>query len=249
MSFRHEKGKHPDMMCANFRDEDESNAEALSTETEDYLFNYHSGKLSYGLLLFEFHDSIKEGDGDRLFDLYKLALLVYKQNGHSKYAYVVLLYIVKVISILPEAEALDYKWNRFFNKKGRKGSNIPLDLKKEQQNRVLKTMWRALGPNLNESNAERTAKSLEFVDLVFESVDNDCTQVTRSGNRSVINQMECIQQIVADLSSKQVFKKTPGREGHPSFPKFPNNLLADLDYRDLHKWLKEHIDLWGSIIL
>lgn len=58
----------------------------------DYKFNYHNAKLTFGLVLFEFKDSVKEGDGDRLFDIYKLALLLYKNHGHYKYAYTVLLY-------------------------------------------------------------------------------------------------------------------------------------------------------------
>lgn len=37
----------------------------------------------------QYHDAIKEGDGDRLFDIYKIALLLYKAHGHFKYAYVV----------------------------------------------------------------------------------------------------------------------------------------------------------------
>ena len=46
-----------------------------STE-QDYMYNYHSAKLTFGLILLEFNDAIKEGDGDRLFDIYKMALLL-----------------------------------------------------------------------------------------------------------------------------------------------------------------------------
>ena len=54
--------------------------EAKRTETsdEDHLYNYHSAKLVFGLLLMEFNDAIKEGDGERLLDVYKVALLTYK---------------------------------------------------------------------------------------------------------------------------------------------------------------------------
>lgn len=141
---------------------------------QDYMYNYHSAKLTFGLILLEFNDAIKEGDGDRLFDIYKIALLLYKAHGHFKYAYVVLLHLVKSICILPEKQALSVKWNRFYNGSGRAGSNISLDLKKEQQNRVLKSMWRALGPNLDEANADRVAGTLEAVESIYESIDQDC---------------------------------------------------------------------------
>ena len=93
---------------------------------EDYKFNYHSAKLTFGLVLLEFNDAIKEGDGARLFELYKLALLLYKTYGHYKYAYAVLLYLVKCTAILPPSQALRLKWNRFFNGSGLPGRNIPL---------------------------------------------------------------------------------------------------------------------------
>ena len=52
-----------------------------------------------------FEDSIKEGDGERLHELYKLALLVYKAKKHHKYAYVTLLHIVKACAIFSEFQA------------------------------------------------------------------------------------------------------------------------------------------------
>lgn len=72
-------------------------------------------------MLFEFNDTVKEGDGDRLFDLYKLALLLYKTHGHYKYAYAVLMYLVKGIAILPPSQALQMKWNQTFNVSGLPG--------------------------------------------------------------------------------------------------------------------------------
>ena len=87
-----------------------------ATPAEDYVYNYHRGKLAYGLKLFELNDAVKEGDGDRLFDVYKMALLLYKIAGHYKYAYVVMLYLVKVIAVLPAFSAHHMKWNRLVAK-------------------------------------------------------------------------------------------------------------------------------------
>ena len=61
-----------------------------------------------------------------------------------------LLYLVKYIAILSKFQAFRLKWNRFFNRSGGKGKNIPLDLEKEFQNKDLKVTWVALGPNLDE---------------------------------------------------------------------------------------------------
>lgn len=120
------------------------------------MFNYHKSKLVFGLVLFEYHDAIKEGDGGRLHDIYRLLLLLFKANNKTKYAYVCLLYLAQIESILS-----DSKWNRFFNKHGGKGANIPLDLRMEQLNKIVKTMWRSLGPNLTMDSASRLANTLE----------------------------------------------------------------------------------------
>ena len=111
-------------------------------------------------MLFEFKDAVKEGDGDRLFDTYNLTLLLYKNYGHYKYAYAVLLYLVKCIAILPPSQALQLKWNRTYNVSGLPGRNISLDLQKEHDNKDIKCMRHNLGANLDEQNAERTAGNL-----------------------------------------------------------------------------------------
>jgi hypothetical protein len=213
----------------------------------DYKFNYHQSKLMFGLLLKDFNDTIREGDGEHLFDLYKLALLLYHSEKHTKYAYVVLLHLLKIVAILPEFDAHRLKWNRFYNKYGGKGNNISLDLKKEQQNKVLKTFWRALGANINKANAARVAHALEPLEAVMESVNAACRYGGRMGRRSVPNQEESVRQIVDDLVAEKVFHFTEGREGHASFPHFDGRLIRDIDHREVHGWISEHIKLWESI--
>ena len=54
------------------------------------------------------------------------------------------------------------------------GRNIPLDVQKEHDNKDIKCLWRNLGANLDEQNAERTAGTLQSRQLVYHSVDRDC---------------------------------------------------------------------------
>ena len=216
------------------------------TTQHDYIFNYHQAKLAFGLILFELSDCIKEGDGERLYDVYKLAVLMFKSKGHTKYSYEVLLYLAKINFLLPHKEAFTLKWNRFYNHHGGKGKNIPLDLRKEQQNCTLKKMWKALGANLNEKNASRTSESLELNDMIISSINQDCELLERKGHRSNPKKDESVIQIVSDLVEKNVFTFSSGREGYSTFPNFNANITS-LDYRDLHKWIKEHMELWQSI--
>lgn len=198
------------------------------------------------MILFAFNDAVQEGDGQRLQDLYKLALLLYKSGGHHKYAYVVLLHLIKISALYSEFEAFQLKWNRFYNKYGIIGKCISLDLKKEQQNKVLKTLWRALGPNLNKENASRVAEALELLEELIQSVDKDCGLLQRQGKRSSGKPEEAVMQIISDLSQIMAFKFTPGREGHHSFNAFQSSLFS-VDYRKLHEWMSEKKKLWGSI--
>jgi hypothetical protein len=55
-----------------------------------------SQKLSFGLILLEYSDAIKAGDGGRLHDLYKIALLLFKANGKTKYSYAILMYLLQI---------------------------------------------------------------------------------------------------------------------------------------------------------
>ena len=56
------------------------------------------------------------------------------------------------------------------NTHGEKGCNISLDICKEHQNHFLKVMWHALGPNLNEANASRTAGTVDQVESTMHCV-------------------------------------------------------------------------------
>ncbi|XP_068697182.1 uncharacterized protein [Montipora foliosa] len=156
-------------------EQDQQDGSGKEAAKEDFLFNYHQAKLTFGLILFEFDDAIKEGDSDRLHDFYRFGLLLFKAYGKTKYAYVILLYLAKIKAILSESDAHDLKWNRTFNKHGLPGMNIPLDLPTEQYNRDVKGMWDALGANINEDSAARVANTVEPMENIYDSIRIDFT--------------------------------------------------------------------------
>ena len=246
MNSRHERHIHPQFSVSDHSTMEEERKDETK-DTEDYMFNYHQSKLMFGLILKSFEDAVKEGDGHRLFEIYKLLLLIYKSKGHTKYAYATLLYLVKICALLSHFEADRLKRNRFYNNHGGQGKNISLDLKKEHQNRLLKKMWRALGPNLNERNAARLAQTLDSVEVILDGIDKDCKLSERNATRSLAKKEEAVHQITKDLISKRVFVHAEGRAGHPSFSQFGSTFIANLDYRDLHKWMRKLIESWGSI--
>ena len=58
-----------------------------------------------------------------------------------------------------------------------------------------------------------------------------------------------VEQIIKDLMQISAFKVELGRDGHPTFPDFPSNLLHALDYRELHSWMNGLLKTWLIIVL
>ena len=60
--------------------------ESTSSTTNDSRYNYATDLLTMCLLWHEFHDAVKEGDGDRIIRYWKVLLPVFQQHGHYNYA-------------------------------------------------------------------------------------------------------------------------------------------------------------------
>ena len=78
------------------------------------------------------------------------------------------------------------------------------------------------------------------------SIDKDCKLSRKSSHHSTVGQEEAVNQITADLMSVEAFQYKQGRQGHASFPNFTSKIF-NVDYRDLHDWMKDLIEKWGSI--
>lgn len=221
--------------------------EQPSSNVNDYRYNYHKAKMRFGLLLQDINDAIREGDGERLVNLYRITLLLYKCYGRTKYSFTTLLFLTKVKAILPLEKANNLIWNRFCNTQGKKGKNLSLDLRLEQKNNLLKACLKVLGSNFSEDSAQRIARSIGQIEDIMRGVDTDCMESRESKNRSKTDPTETVRQIVTDLQSVQAFIFTPGREGYPSFPKMSANLLDGLDYREMYSWMKTKLAEWAKI--
>ena len=83
----------------------------------------------------DFKDAIGEMDGDRLYRIWKLKMLFFREGGRFKYANEALRFQADQISLLSPADAHRQRWNRAFSTRGGKGNNI--DLMLEHQNNYL----------------------------------------------------------------------------------------------------------------
>ena len=243
ITLRYEKKKHESFIPQHYVQPPPESED----ERPDYLFNYHSAKLTFGLILADINDAIREGDGDRLLQLYKMALRIYYSHGRTKYQYTTLLLLVKTETLLSKLQTSRLTWNRFCNTKGRKGHSISLDLRLEQLNNLLKSFLKVLGSNLSLSSAQRVACCLDVLEAILESTDTDCSMHKDNKQRQCKYKAENVLQIVKDRVNKKVFIKTPGRKGYNSFPKISHNIISKLDNRDFYAWIKDKLNIWEKM--
>ena len=124
---------------------DISSTERVSEK--DDMFNYQCSLLEYGMLILNFLDAVKEGDGKRVFRCWKFQLPYLKNDpGSTKYALEALGMMFQVYAVLSPKHSHELIWNRTALLKA-SGHNIPLDLLLEFFNRLLKEVRRKLGPN------------------------------------------------------------------------------------------------------
>ena len=67
-------------------DDDDTSSSTVSQTSQDFVQNYASLVMGYGLMAENIHDACREGDGDRLARCWKFMLLHFRGNGRTKYA-------------------------------------------------------------------------------------------------------------------------------------------------------------------
>ena len=191
--------------------------------------------LTIHLLLRDVNDCIREGNGERLLECYKVALLYFKCYGHTKYAYTILKLLFR-IKIQPHS-AFQLIWGRFINTSGKKGRNISQDLHLEHLNRFLKDLLTPLLSNLNEPNADRIAKSIQNLKFIVENTERSLLCENTLGWRKTVNTQEDVKKLAVEYHKAGVFKEQNGREYEP-FPSFKQDLLSKIDLTKLTNWIK-----------
>lgn len=215
-------------------------------KSDDCVKNYHSACLMFGILMMLFSDSAEEGDSIGLLKFLKVALLMLHSYNRVKYAYVVLLCFPKIYAILSEKLAFEVLHNCYFNNSGKSGANIPLDLRIEHLNRLLKLALKQLASNISEAGTQRIAKSLSTLEDILCSIHKDCNLKTRSRYHTSKHLDETVLIIAKDLHEIKAFRCQPGRE-YKSFKGFKQNLLHKLDYREFYSWASKLFSVWQTM--
>lgn len=208
------------------------------TSEKDDMFNYQCSFLEYGMIILNFFDAIKEGDGKRILRSWKFQLpYLRKDPGSTKYALEALGMLFQVYGLLSPKAAHELVWNRSALLTGH---NIPLDLLLEFFNRLLKEVVRKLGPNATNHKAiDRYCHAVDITKSVLDNFDRECSVIRRSGRHYEISVLSDLHKIVTELSTHQAFQWTAGRSyGH--FTDIDSSLLDGFKLKDMFRWINDH---------
>lgn len=238
----HEKKKHNLVLSTP------SSPPRTRGERKDCVKDHSEARLGFSFVILNMMDAVKEGDGERLMRMYQVALLFYKAYGHTQYAYSTLLLTLQLNATMSPRMAHNLKWNRFWNSRGIKGKNIPLDLHLEHLNNYLKCFLKGLGSNLNENSASRISKSIGVLKEMMDNIDRELEVSKPSGVHHAKGQEQDIATLVGIFKDRQLFCHQPGRE-YNTFPSFKKDLLGKINYADLSLWMQTKINEWRNIAL
>ena len=232
---RHIRSKHPFQAAAPLQQPDTEDTQ------RDSLFNYARCGLSMSLVVLNFVDARRMGDGKRLMRMYKYMLLHFKASGKQKYSYQVLRLLAKVNCFLSPQLSYDLVWNRFVNKSGKQGGNIEIDREVEHQNRVFKTLQcKALRGKISPKSEKRVSHFAQALDECLQRIDAEVGLRRQSGKHTAPERTEDVSALAVERNRCKIFKLTPGRH-MSSLVGFPPSTLGVLNIIDLYKWMRSSL--------
>ena len=199
--------------------------------------NYAWGLLSDLLVAEEFIDAIREGDGDRVFRVWKLLHLYFRASGHTKYALESVLLVADVKCLQSEQMAHRLLWSRFVNTRGL-GNNISCDLHMEHLNLAYKTHLGTAGGNVTEKTLIRTGKALSTLRSVTEVFDHLCSIHPEPSAHSHKSAEKDEHTMTTALVNNKVYT----RDGnHQHFKNFPFSYFGKISKEKYKSWIQGHI--------
>ena len=206
----------------------------------DRVKEYASDVMSFGLLLMEFNDAIREGDGDRICRCWKFFMPIFKASKRKNYAIESFILLAQLNFLLTPRMAAQLKWSRTINIHGKPGKNIPCDLHMEHLNRLCKSSIAGLGSNVSDKAVLRIGKCLGEISKITESFDSENGVPPDSGEHARKSEQQDFDKIVGHLKEMEVFANISRRK-HAAFPKFRANPTCALGQKKLKKWMKKQM--------
>ncbi|XP_070551390.1 uncharacterized protein [Ptychodera flava] len=214
------------------------NDEANRNDTEqDYVYNYATGLMKYGLLRRVATMTTAAGDGERCMRNWRYSMLVFHTTHKTKYRLESFLLQAATKSLLSPRLSKQVIWNRFINLSGGEGNNLDGDYVMELLNRLAKKRIKTLGPN-------HTAQAVMMIGKTLMCTNDIEKHMLREMNLAPESRAHTKQSVSTDLGKmfdelknrSKVLNFIPGRS-HGHFDNFSNDIFSDIDAHLLHKWI------------
>lgn len=204
----------------------------------DLVRAYACSVMTHGLLLMEFNDAIKEGDGDRILRCWSYFMIIFKTTDRRNYCIEAFNMLMQYHFIFPPRLAAQLKWNRTVNVHGRPGKNIACDLHMEHLNREAKSFMGGLGANICNQSVTRIGRALKPLITAMENFDKQHQVPTESGNHTRRSSEKDLQTVLEQIFVKSnVFHFSPGRM-HAHFRNFCPNTMTTVTEENFKKWME-----------
>lgn len=209
-------------------------------EQKGTIYTYACETLGLGLLLMEFKDAIREGDGNRVMAVWKYLFLIFKSSGRKNYSIEGFTLLSQYYFILPPQLAEQLKWSRFINNHGKCGKNISMDLHMEHLNRLCKTAIEGLGANKSEKAIIRVGKTVGVLEDLLNNFDSENNVTSVSDAHTARSMVKDLNIVIEELQEIQAFKLTSDKV-HRSFKSLSTNLIRTLDEKTLKEWMVKNM--------
>ena len=226
----------------NSSDENGSDDETTQRKNpicDDEVHEYAQEVLSLGLIWHSYHDAVREGDGDRVFVIWKYLLLIFLNTKRTNYTKEVLIQLLQCKYLFSERKVAQLKWDRFVNTQGRLGCNVAADLHMEHLNKRFKGILRNLGSNIQPYSIVRASKSIGIVHNVSSAFESGIEDMKESGKHGAPTMEKDVEKVVTLLKEIKVFQKREKR-CHSSL-RFLKGLLASINRKDTKSRLTEKV--------
>ena len=212
--------------------------QALATGSDD-VQRYARELMSLGLIYSEFCDSIREGDGVRVFRCFKYMLPLFKASNRVNYSGEIFCILAQHRFVLSPRLSHQLQWSRFVNTRGKPGKNIPCDLHMEHMNRIVKNAVRGLGANKAENAIVRTGKCVNTIAELLTAFDEDNGIKTPSSHHSIASEAKDLELLLNELCTQvNPFVYIPNRR-YRNLKAPKATLLQSLDPKKFNSWLNQ----------
>ncbi|XP_076081561.1 uncharacterized protein LOC143052416 [Mytilus galloprovincialis] len=205
----------------------------LGYSTDDYIYNYFTNLITWGMQIMNMNDTAKEGDMERLImNMKENAAFFYSHSVMSKYFSECINTILQVQHLSSPHMKMRQLEGAFINTKGGSGKNKEADLVQEHAIRNQKDLIRGLGANKTENGSRRASSSADIIHRIGDNVDHLLGIPKFTSSHAKKTSSKDLEIAINILSKVQPFKYVKGRK-FESFKTIQKNPKLIVQRKDL----------------